>query len=501
MTTLLPSSARSVRSFDEWIEYVRFRLGQATRLDSWRGLPPVAFGTGSRREQLLLRLALACAATALVAAFLLPWRFSATLAAASALLGIGAATAMRSVRRNEIERRGESDVALGALVLANQRMFDPDDPADLPGVLVVTRDEKLMHEPDVLIALSFRLFGLRHKEPAHVPEELRAIADRLSSDNFWFEPLPVPRAWAGNDGPRSSRAGSSAATCPIPRSSAASSRCSRTASCSLTRSSCCRRRCGGATTSTPRSPSSSARPRRRPAGRRRRRRGGVRVNAIELRPAASTRVWRIGLSLGAFVLAAMVWKEAGQRADLAASRSRLALAAALALLLLVWACAGWRSRFVLGADGVEQRSAFATRHLDWSEIDGVVHGYFRCTVIGVHDGRPLELRFVAGRDQERAILGEVLARAPKLAAIAWGLGLGSVERPRGRPALLPERLELYESGLVVRGPGRSLLRIAADRADYARVVECARERLARTMLGEEVPVERARRRRRDRHRR
>lgn len=199
MTTLLPDSKRAAASFAEWIDYVRHRLAQATRLDPWRGMAPVVMSVGTRRDTLLLRAAIASGAAALVAIFLLPWVFAVALGAAAILLGAWVLLAMRRHRRRELARTKESVVALGAVVMANMDLFDPEKPGNLPGVLLVTLDPKLMAGAPELQQLVDGLFELKNQPLDRVPAELRAIAEQLTSERGWFEPLRVPRSFCGND--------------------------------------------------------------------------------------------------------------------------------------------------------------------------------------------------------------------------------------------------------------------------------------------------------------
>ena len=210
------------------------------------------------------------------------------------------------------------------------------------------------------------------------------------------------------------------------------------------------------------------------------------MKPIELRAAAKTRLYRIAIPLVGAVMGGLLWRLTFTRAEIADQRTTFAVFALVACVFSVWATFAWRRCFVVGSDGVTKRTAFRTRRLAWDEIDGVVHGYFLRAVLGTAADRRRRLGFDGSHADVCAVVDAVLAQAPKLHGIAWGLGLDGVARPRARPALLPERLQVFDKLVEIRGPGRTYLRIGDDRPDYAQRVECARERLARLMLGEDA---------------
>jgi len=189
-----------VRTFDEWLDYVRDRLDQATRLDPWRGLLCASGGMGSRSETFFKWCAVACVVAAVGLAIVLrgrPWWAPVAAVALALLCGAAWIGRARAGGARELARRQAGGVALGALVMANEGLFDLRDARDLPGVVLVTRDDALMRAPARLIALADRLFELKDRDAAQVPAELRAIAAQLTSERGWFEPMAVPRSFCG----------------------------------------------------------------------------------------------------------------------------------------------------------------------------------------------------------------------------------------------------------------------------------------------------------------
>ncbi|MSR46599.1 MAG: hypothetical protein EXS13_05990 [Planctomycetes bacterium] len=196
-------------TFVAWLAHVRERLDAATRDDPWRGQPPhqpLFMLMVDRAFLVPSGMALVALLGAGVIALLgdsaprwLPWWLPLAVALLSAARAAWIARAERADCRDQLERVQRAELAVAAVVMANNGLFDPRVKDDLPGVVVATLDPQLQADPDRLTALAARLFALKDRPVAEAPAALRPIAAILTSESGRFTPLQVPSEHCGND--------------------------------------------------------------------------------------------------------------------------------------------------------------------------------------------------------------------------------------------------------------------------------------------------------------
>ena len=195
--------------FDAWLAHVRERLAAATRADPWRGQPPHELPwllLVDRRFLIATVLALlGFAATGWVAVVgeaaprWLPWWLPLIVAVPSTFDAWNRALLWRTDCRDAARRVRDAELAVAAVVMANDGLYDRKRRDDLPGVLVATLDPELSRDPHRLRALARELHRWKGCHESDVPPPLRPIAALLTSEAGRFDPLPVPRAACGND--------------------------------------------------------------------------------------------------------------------------------------------------------------------------------------------------------------------------------------------------------------------------------------------------------------
>lgn len=200
--------SRSV-PFDAWLEHVRGRLDAATRADRWRGQPPHELPwlllVDARFLIAASLAALGFAATGVVAVIgdaaprWLPWWLPLIVALPSAWDAWQRALAWRDDCRAVLAHVTAAELGMAAVVMANDGLYDATRPDDLPGVLMATLDPELSRDPQRLRALATQLFELKGRPERDVARELQPIATMLTTELGRFDPLPVPRAYCGND--------------------------------------------------------------------------------------------------------------------------------------------------------------------------------------------------------------------------------------------------------------------------------------------------------------
>ena len=216
------------------------------------------------------------------------------------------------------------------------------------------------------------------------------------------------------------------------------------------------------------------------------------MTPIVMRPTSRARAARVTIPLFAVALALLLVRASDGKPELASSRPLFLGVAIVSLPLLIWGAAAWRRRLVVDAEGVTLVAAFFTRKLRWSEVTSVEQGWFLRSIGGEIAGRATRIRFDGTSGQVQRVVDTVLANAPRLRALGWGLGLvgdeslgiASGAAPRIDAADLPDRLQLFDTTLEIHGPRTTFVRIDDELPDHAERLVFARERLARLIVGD-----------------
>ncbi len=199
----------SAVTFADWLAFVERQDREAAARDPWRGQPPhQALFLLLIDRPFMVRLGVALLgllAAGVVAALgdrlpaWPPWWLPFAAGLLAGLDALRLALGERADCRDQFRRVQEAEVAVAALVMANEGLFDRRNREDLPGVVVATLDAALRADPERLQRIAAQLHATKGEPTDSVSAELRPIAAVLTRELGRFDPLRIPRSLAGND--------------------------------------------------------------------------------------------------------------------------------------------------------------------------------------------------------------------------------------------------------------------------------------------------------------
>ena len=198
----LPPLTDRLDTFRDVLVTARARWKEAWRMDPRDGcMEPPTLEFGSLAVLGAAGLALLLALSSFVTLFLTRGPVLWVQAGAMVVLGGWALYRLRrncaAVRR----RRRESAVTTGAVVMANDALFDPASDVSAWGVALVVTDAALAEDAEAVADLAERAYAeWRTADLQDLPEELRAAARHVCQDVPLRERVEVPESWAGRRG-------------------------------------------------------------------------------------------------------------------------------------------------------------------------------------------------------------------------------------------------------------------------------------------------------------
>lgn len=200
---LIAKTSRSHDSPAELIRDLTARVRQAAEVSKSESLFP-GFDIGLTRQLVSLAAMIGSVLCWLVVLFggswfgSEAWRFG--FAGLALLLGLYNRIDDRAQKRLIGRQNQDARIGLGALVQANDDLFDPNNEQAQFGLAIVTTDPELQAEPVRLIEMAASLFAWAKEGVEPVPESLREVVLHTRDERVRFEDrVRLPREWAGND--------------------------------------------------------------------------------------------------------------------------------------------------------------------------------------------------------------------------------------------------------------------------------------------------------------